>query len=159
MCFSTSKRVDAKGPDGKVDGYRRRRIVYVAGLCASLVVAVAATVDASWVFRVFLEVHDRRITLDTNGDGRPDYLEIWEGGELVRAEWDRDFNGVADFVNDFADGDVTRLELDADFDGYFEYREILEPGAGRYRQEKDEDRDGVFTVLGYSTADGTNVAP
>lgn len=125
----------------------------------SLITAGAATVDADWVFRVFLAVHDRRITLDTNGDGRPDYLEIWEDGELVRAEWDRDFNGVADFVNDFADGDVTRVELDADFDGYFEYREILETDSGRYRQEKDEDRDGTFVVLGYTNADGTAASP
>lgn len=145
-------------PEGAVDGYRRRRIAYLAGLCAALVVAGAATVDASWVFRVFLEVHDRRISLDTNGDGRPDYLEIWENGEMVRAEWDRDYNGVADFVNDFANGDVTRVELDADFDGYFEYREILEPGSGRYRQEKDEDRDGTYAVLGHTTMSGDDGA-
>jgi len=110
----------------------------------AIFVIVSLLLEARWVFQVFLALQDRRIALDTNYDGREDYFEYWEKGELIFTEWDTNFDGVIDYRNRFKQGVVFFIENDADHDGYFEYREFWKAD-GENVVEIDEDGDGVFT--------------
>ncbi len=120
-------------------------MIYSAGLLAALYVIFSILIDSPWVFRVFLMLNNRTITLDGNRDGQADYWEYWENGELVYSKWDMNFDGKEDFINKFQDNEVVTLEQDADFDGYFEYRERW--SEDHYIVEVDEDGDGVFKVM------------
>lgn len=128
--------------------YQKRRVVYAVGTAVSLFLILSVLTDAAWVFRVFLVLKNRKIALDTNRDGRVDYVEYWENGQLQKAEWDLNYDGTVDYRNEYLHGIVSRLELDADYDGRFEYREILDDN--RYIYEKDENGDGVFVEIGRS---------
>ena len=126
-----------------MQAFQKRRIIYLIGFGISAFVIVSLMIDANWVFRVFLALNDKKISLDTNQDGRDDYFEFWENGQLVLAEWDTNYDGRIDYRNRFKDGKLILVELDADYDGYFEYRETrLKDGS--YLVEIDENKDGHF---------------
>lgn len=108
-------------------------------LAAALFVIVSLSTDAVWVHTVFLAIQGHRIELDTNYDGRPDYVEFWEEGEIVRSEWDLNFDGIPDYRNVFEGGILKVLELDADFDGHFEYREVYTDDTITALQDADKD--------------------
>ena len=57
--------------------------------------------------------------LDTNGDGRPDVVEYYRDGALLRRDTDRNFNGVTDLVEDFDEvtQEPVRSVVDQDYDG------------------------------------------
>jgi hypothetical protein len=57
--------------------------------------------------------------LDTNGDGRPDVVEYYRDGTLLRRDTDRNFNGVTDLVEDFDEvtQEPVRSVVDEDYDG------------------------------------------
>jgi len=57
--------------------------------------------------------------LDTNGDGRPDVVEYYRDGALLRRDSDRNFNGVTDLVEDFDEvtQEHVRSIVDQDYDG------------------------------------------
>jgi hypothetical protein len=56
---------------------------------------------------------------DTNGDGRPDVVEYYRNGALLRRVSDRNFNGVTDLVEDFDAVTQQRVRsiVDQDYDG------------------------------------------
>jgi hypothetical protein len=128
-----------------VEAYQKRKLIYFVGLSLTVFVIVSVLVDAKWVFRVFLAMKNQKISLDTNNDGRDDYFETWEKGELVLSQWDMNSDGRIDYRNYFSQDKLIEVEWDSDFDGYFEYREVRRMN-GAYRVEIDEDKNGVFEV-------------
>jgi hypothetical protein len=68
-----------------------------------------------WVYRISKDEY--KILIDTNGDERPDIIRTYRGGELVRIESDRNFNGRVDLVQEYSHGFIVREIHDDDFDG------------------------------------------
>jgi hypothetical protein len=87
-----------------------------AVLCA-LVCALTGVVPAFVLRDARGAIVERR--LDTNGDGRPDVVEYYRDGALLRRDSDRNFNGVTDLVEDFDEvtQEPVRSVVDQDYDG------------------------------------------
>ena len=61
-----------------------------------------------------------KVSIDTNGDGRPDAVKTYKDSELVRVESDRNFDGQVDLVQEYSCGVLIRELHDDDFDGKIE---------------------------------------
>jgi len=59
----------------------------------------------------------KKITMDTNKDGKPDRWEMYKDGKIEKLETDSNYDGVVDEIGYFKDGKIVKIEKDADFDG------------------------------------------
>ena len=60
----------------------------------------------------------REAESDTNGDGKPDRWEHYDGaGNILRAEADTNFDGKVDETAYFENGKMVKVEKDSDYDG------------------------------------------
>jgi hypothetical protein len=56
-------------------------------------------------------------TFDTNGDSRPDVIETYRNGDLIKIERDRNFDGRVDLLEEYQHGKLVRMVRDDNFDG------------------------------------------
>lgn len=80
---------------------------------------------------------------DYNGDGKADEQAYFEGGRLVRVEFDRNFDGQADEFVHYRDGVVSSSRVDDDFDGRPEAITHFVRGSW---QTSETDRDGDGSI-------------
>ena len=59
-----------------------------------------------WLYRI--DKNTYKISIDTNGDGRPDVIKTYRGNQIVQVESDRDFNGKVDLVQEYSRGSCAR---------------------------------------------------
>jgi len=85
-----------------------------------------------------------RIARDMNYDHRPDYVETWSHGELVKIEQDSDADGRYESTTYLRNNEPYRLEIDTNHDGRLDYRETWGAG-GAHRTEVE--RNGRWETV------------
>ena len=90
-----------------------------------------------------------RKDVDLNRDGRIDVRSVFdEAGLRVEEHMDTDFDGRADWVDHYLGGKRSFSEVDTDFDGTFDLFKYFEGGVVR-RKERDTNRDGRIDFWEY----------
>jgi hypothetical protein len=80
--------------------------------------------------------------VDTNGDGRADLEQAFDGqGRPLRERFDLDYDGRFDRTDFFSNGQLVRRELDTNADGKIDIWELFDQGT-LSRLEQDQDDDG-----------------
>lgn len=89
-----------------------------------------------------------RLVLDADGDGKPERIRFLDrkGGEPIREESDRNYDGVLDAFKSYRDGEVVGRILDENDDGNPDVFETYAGGLLVIR-ELDRDDDGVRDVF------------
>jgi tetratricopeptide (TPR) repeat protein len=72
-------------------------------------------------------VYRETLEYDTNGDGKPDRVVVFQKGVRLREETDTDFDGKIDRWIDFRNGEAWRVRGDGDGDGEPDWEEV-KPG-------------------------------
>ena len=97
---------------------------------------------ANWIMSLVLYFSDDVLCEDMNHDGNPDFCQYWKEGELIRLEWDTNFDGRIDVWQH--PGKKSELfEMDSNFDGKLDYVEE-ETGDGKVVIRIDSNYDGTF---------------
>jgi hypothetical protein len=98
-------------------------------------------------------------TIDANGDGKPERIEVYGEGRLVRVELDENADGVIDLWNFFdPEKRLEKQEQDTDHDGRLDTWVVLEPATGReLRVLKDTNADGKADTWRTNDAAGSTV--
>jgi hypothetical protein len=113
--------------------------VFMIGI---LLIILSLLSGADYVMNVILFFTDDKLCEDRNDDGVDDFCQYWNNGELIRLEWDTQFDGKTDVWLEYRqEGD--RFQLDSNYDGKVDYIEQDLPG-GNVRIEIDSDFDGTF---------------
>ncbi len=68
-----------------------------------------------WIYQIGGDYY--KISIDTNGDGKPDVVKTYRNDELIKVETDRNFDGQVDLVQEYSHGELIREIRDDDFDG------------------------------------------
>ncbi len=85
-------------------------------------------------------------TLDDNGDGKADQWYETDGSRVIRASFDRNYDGRIDYTVQFdEEGGKSYEELDFDFDGVMDDFYFYEEGT-LVREEIDSNFDGRVDV-------------
>jgi len=71
-------------------------------------------------------VRNGTVDYDLNGDGRVDYREHWNHGELIQIDQDTNYSGQMDLTTFFRNDEPTNAEIDIDHDGVVDYRETYD---------------------------------
>ncbi|MDG2051060.1 MAG: hypothetical protein P8M78_12945 [Myxococcota bacterium] len=100
----------------------------------------------TWGNNASLRVH--RLTLDADGDGRPELIRFVDrqSGEIIRQEEDRNYDGILDAWTLYQSGEPTQRALDENDDGNPDAFESYQDGRVAIR-ELDRDDDGVRDVF------------
>lgn len=69
----------------------------------------------TWI--TFGKTRPIKMELDRNGDGKPDEVRHYVGGQLSRVQIDTNGDGEPDVFEVYIDGRLDRIGIDADFDG------------------------------------------
>src|ERR1700751_4344228 len=99
-----------------------------------------------WIYRIDKDSY--KISLDTNGDGRPDVVKTYRHDELVEVESDRNFDGKVDLVQQFSRGVLAREIHDDDFDGKPETIDTFRNGKLAII-ERDPNERGIIEIAEY----------
>ena len=120
------------------------RFVLIAVIClfaAAVVVAHAA--PAAPPIGILKKGSSPRVEVDTNDDGRIDYVLVnFPGGLPEHEEFDYNFDGTMDDFVYYKDGLAVREEIDSDYDGRIDIWVHLSEGKYIRRWERDLDGDG-----------------
>ena len=113
---------------------------------AVLVVSFVLGILATLLVQRVNDMRSRTYELDNDRDGRPDEIQTYKRGEMVRWAQDRDFDGSLDLWVYYDGGQTTRSESDNNFDGrvdaWWSYLlNVLEYG------QEDTDFNGKFDVF------------
>ncbi|HYB91705.1 MAG TPA: hypothetical protein VEC38_11745 [Candidatus Binataceae bacterium] len=100
-----------------------------------------------WVYRIDKDTY--KISIDTNGDGRPDVVKTYRDNALVRVESDRNFDGKVDLVQEYSRGVLVREIHDDDFDGKPEAIKTFRPNGTMAIVERDPQERGYVDVVEY----------
>ena len=94
------------------------------------------------------EIRVVRLVLDADGDGKPERIRFLhrKGGDPIREESDRNYDGVLDAWKSYRDGEVVGRILDENDDGNPDVFETYAEGLLVIR-ELDRDDDGVRDVF------------
>ena len=100
----------------------------------------------TWGNTSSLRVH--RLTLDADGDGKPELVRFIDRqtGEMIRQEEDRNYDGILDAWTLYQSGAPTQRALDENDDGNPDVFESYQGGRVAIR-ELDRDDDGVRDVF------------
>ena len=100
----------------------------------------------TWGNTSSLRVH--RLTLDADGDGKPELIRFIDRqtGEIIRQEEDRNYDGILDAWTLYQSGTPTQRALDGNDDGNPDVFESYQGGRVAIR-ELDRDDDGVRDVF------------
>jgi len=100
----------------------------------------------TWGNTSVLRVH--RLTLDADGDGKPELIRFIDRqtGEMIRQEEDRNYDGILDAWTLYQSGAPTQRALDENDDGNPDVFESYQGGRVAIR-ELDRDDDGVRDVF------------
>lgn len=122
--------------------FRTTKIFLAIFLIGILFVILSLLSGADYVMNVILFFTDDQLCEDRNDDGVDDFCQYWNNGELIRLEWDTDFDAQIDVWLEYLEnGD--RFQLDSNYDGKVDYIEKDLPG-GSVSIEIDTDFDGTF---------------
>jgi hypothetical protein len=111
-------------------------------ILVATVLIFSLLVGADWILNAFLFFSNDILCQDRNDDGKDDFCQYWKAGELVRIDWDTNFDGEMD-VWQVTEPDQEILKMDANFDGVVDYIETR-PAQGASRVQLDTDFDGEF---------------
>lgn len=100
-----------------------------------------------WVYRI--DKGSYKISIDTNGDGRPDIVKTYNDNELVKIESDRNFDGRVDLVQEYSHGVLIREVHDDDFDGRPEMIKTFRPDGTLAIVERDPQERGYIDIVEY----------
>ena len=100
-----------------------------------------------WMYRI--DKDEYKISIDTNGDGRPDVVKTYKGNEVVLIESDRNFNGKTDLVQEYSNGVLVREIHDDDFDGKTEMIKTFRPSGTLAIVERDPMERGYIDIVEY----------
>jgi hypothetical protein len=84
--------------------------------------------------------------MDGDFDGRPDWVDHYNGGQRVMSEIDTDYNGTPDLFKYYEQGKVRKKERDTDGDGRPDFWEYLDDKGNVLRTAADTDGDGEMDV-------------
>ncbi len=120
------------------------RSVLLASLCLSAaVIAGAQSTPAAPPAGILKKGSAPRIEMDTNGDGRIDYVLVnYPGGLPEHEEFDYNLDGIMDDFVYYKNGVAIREEIDSDYDGKIDIWVYLGEGKFIRRWERDLDGDG-----------------
>lgn len=138
----------------------RKRILRVSAIAALFMLNVwlpfRAEAQEERVFDIELlvdmfydgEGSGETLELDTNGDGRVDYLmRTSQKGEKSAEVLDYDHNGTMDDFYYYEKGTLVRREIDSNADGKIDIWVYLDEGVYVKRYERDLDFDGIIELV------------
>jgi hypothetical protein len=105
-----------------------------------------------WIYRIDKDTY--KISIDTNGDGRPDIVKTYKNDQIVKIEDDRNFDGRVDLVQEYAHGVLVREVRDDDFDGKPEAIKTFRPNGTLAIVERDPQERGYIDIVEYYDASG-----
>ena len=105
-----------------------------------------------WILRINKDTY--RVSIDTNGDGRPDVIKSYQENEIVKIEDDRNSDGKVDLVQEYAHGVLLREVHDDNFDGRPEAIKTFRPNGTLAIIERDPRERGYVDVVEYYDASG-----
>jgi len=105
-----------------------------------------------WVMRISKDEY--QISIDTNGDGKPDLIKTIGGDKIIEVQSDRNFNGQVDLVQQYARGVLVREIRDDDYDGRPETVKTFRPDGTLAIVERDPEQRGAISVVEYYDASG-----
>jgi hypothetical protein len=100
-----------------------------------------------WVKRVSEDEY--QISIDTNGNGKPDLIKTIKGDKLVEVQSDRNSDGQADLVQQYRHGVMVREVRDDDYNGRPETVKTFRPDGSLAIIERDPNQSGAITVIEY----------
>ncbi len=89
------------------------------------------------------------MSLDRNGDGRPDVTRTYHDQKIARIERDRNFDGKVDLIQVYSRGVLAREIHDDDFDGKPESIKTFRPDGTLAIIERDPRERGHVAVAEY----------
>jgi len=88
-----------------------------------------------------------RTEFDRNGDGRTDYVVVYDKqGLKATEEFDFNYDGVMDDFLFYTDGVLVREEVDSNYDGKIDLWVYLDAGVYIKKYERDLNGDGIPDV-------------
>ena len=84
--------------------------------------------------------------MDSDFDGRVDWVDHYQGGKRVLSEVDTDYDGAFDLFKIYEAGHVRRKERDSNGDGRIDVWEYLDDAGQVVKVGRDIDGDGVMDV-------------
>ena len=84
--------------------------------------------------------------MDGDFDGRPDWVDHYNGGQRVMSEIDTDYNGTPDLFKYYEKGVVRKKERATNNDGRPDFWEYLDEKGNVLRTAADTDGDGEMDV-------------
>lgn len=119
--------------DTNLDGHLDRWEYYDAsGALVKIGAAEHGERPDRWTF-MGPDAFPRRVEYDRDGNGKPERIELFDKGRLVRVEVDGDRDGRIDRWQDWSSGLLTHEDLDTDGDGKPD-RRLVYDAEGRVRQ-------------------------
>ena len=100
-----------------------------------------------WVMRISKDEY--QLSIDNNGDGKPDLIKTVRGDKIVEIQSDRNFNGQVDLVQQYSRGVLVREIRDDDYDGRPETVKTFRPDGTLAIVERDPEERGAITVVEY----------
>ena len=100
-----------------------------------------------WIYRIDKDTY--KISIDTNGDGRPDVVKTYKKSQLARVECDRNFDGKVDLFQEYSRGVLVREIHDDDFDGKPEAVRTFRPNGSLAMIELDPRERGFVDIVEY----------
>jgi hypothetical protein len=100
-----------------------------------------------WVTRISKDEY--QLSIDTNGDGKPDVIKTIRGDKIVEIQSDRNFDGQVDLVQQYSDGVMVREIRDDDFNGKPEAVRTFRPDGTLALVERDPGERGAIDIIEY----------
>jgi len=90
-----------------------------------------------------------QLSIDTNGDGKPDLIKSIRGDKIVEIQSDRNFDGQVDLVQQYSGGVMVREIRDDDFNGRPEAVRTFRPNGTLAIVERDPGERGAIDIVEY----------
>jgi hypothetical protein len=100
-----------------------------------------------WVQRI--NEDEYQISIDTNGNGKPDVVKTVKGDKIIEIQSDRNSDGQIDLVQQYLHGILVREVRDDDYDGRPEVVKTFRPDGTLAIIERDPSESGAIGVIEY----------
>jgi hypothetical protein len=106
---------------------RVQKAVLAVALALTLALFAVTWARPQWIVPRVSWIPDGERVYDHNGDGRPDYVEIWRNGQVAETRQDTNADGRFESTTRFHNGEPVEGEYDLDGDGIAEVRSTFGP--------------------------------
>jgi len=107
-----------------------QKVVLIILLALTLAAIASVAFGSNWLLQKLTIEKNGTLLQDMNRDGRPDYRETWNHGNLISIEQDSNHDGRFDALTLFNNGEAYATQFDTNYDGRYDYRETWNSNGG-----------------------------